>query len=270
MWFLGYYPHTYCTFFACTWRFTFDEFQTARSNVGRMEARVFQEKNAQTLLTTGSAEVDAAKQSYQAAASTADKTAALAAWQAGIDKLNEIPPETLAGRQAQTKLAAYSRDFDQVSGSLAGGSRSNTLIVAAKQFAMTAAQEGQNPPHDAAEWQRIAGLWRQAIDRLEQVPVSDVGYTEAQGLLANYTNNLGIVEARIVAEKASDEALASAQQKHTYLMAQDLSSMAPYQIASQIYDTINDLNRVKPGTTSYAEAQEMLRSAEKKLKQLNP
>ncbi|HEY9737240.1 MAG TPA: hypothetical protein V6D06_13190 [Trichocoleus sp.] len=270
VWFLGYYPHTYCTFFACTWRFTFDEFQSARSDVGRMEARVFQEKNAQTLLTTGSTEVDAAKQNYQAAESTADKTAALAAWQAGIDKLNEIPPETLAGRMAQTKLAAYSRDFEQVSGSVAGGNRSNTLIVAAKQFAMTAAQEGQNPPHDAAKWQRIAELWRQAIDRLEQVPVDDVGYTEAQSLLATYTNNLGIVEAKVAAEEDSAQALESAQQKYTYMMAQDLSSMAPYQIASQIQATMNDLKQVKSGTTSHAEAQEMLRSAEKKLKQLNP
>jgi hypothetical protein len=126
VWFLGYYPRSYCSLFSCSWRFTYDEFAAAREEIGRMEAKVFQEQNAFTLLDEGTAEVDAAKVAYQAADTGEAKTAAVTAWQAGMDKLNEIPPETLAGRQAQTKLDAYRRDFEQVSGVLAGGNRSNS------------------------------------------------------------------------------------------------------------------------------------------------
>ncbi|MBD0267131.1 MAG: hypothetical protein ICV77_02440 [Cyanobacteria bacterium Co-bin8] len=269
VWFLGYYPRTYCTFASCTWRFTFDEFQTARSEVGRMEARVFQEKNSQDLLQTATATVETAKQTYRTSQEPSAKTAALVAWQSGMDKLNEIPAETLAGRMAQTKLAAYSRDYEQVAGSVAGSTRSNTLIGAAREFALTAAQEGQNPPHNADTWRRIAALWEQAIDRLEQVPVEDAGYTEAQRLLANYTKNLGIVESKVSAEEDSARALESAEAKTQELLAQNLEGVAPNQIASELQGITNDLGRVQSGTTSHQKAQEMLRSAEEKLKQLN-
>jgi hypothetical protein len=58
VWFLGYYPRAYCTLFSCTWQFTYDEFETARKDIGRMEAKVFQEQNALTLLASGTAAVD--------------------------------------------------------------------------------------------------------------------------------------------------------------------------------------------------------------------
>jgi hypothetical protein len=270
VWFLGYYPQTYCTWVSCTWRFTFDEFQTARSEVGRMEARVFQEKNSQDLLQTATAEVETAKQTYRTAQESAAKTAALVAWQSGMDRLNEIPAETLAGRMAQIKLAAYTRDYQEVAGSTAGGNRSNTLIGAAQEFARTAAQEGQNPPHNVETWRRIVGLWQQAINRLEQVPVTDVGYAQAQSLLATYMNNRGIVEGRMAAEEASVRAMEDAKAGNQRLLAQDLERMAANQIASQLQGIVNDLSQVQKGTTVYAEAQEMLRSAEEKLKQLNP
>ncbi len=45
VWFLGYWPQ-YTFWFG--WQFTLDEFKSARANVGRMVAKVFQEKNAQT------------------------------------------------------------------------------------------------------------------------------------------------------------------------------------------------------------------------------
>jgi predicted P-loop ATPase len=61
-----------------------------------MEAKVFQEQNAFTLLDEGTAEVDAAKVAYQAADTGEAKTAAVTAWQAGMDKLNEIPPRNLS------------------------------------------------------------------------------------------------------------------------------------------------------------------------------
>lgn len=268
VWFLGYYPTGYCNFFGCTWRFTVDEFQTARAEIGRMEAVVFQERNAQQLLQSGTSVVDTAQQAFQSAQSGTDRSAALATWQQGMDQLSEIPSETLAGRQATTKLQAYGRDYQQVAGNVAGGNRSSTLVDAAKAFAYEAAVEGQNPPHSAATWERIADLWTMAITRLNDIPIDDPGYGDAQVLLAQYQRNLGIIREKIELERAASQALENAKRQNTRLLAQDLNRMAPNAIASQIQAIVDELNKVQPGTTSYAEAQSLLTYANQKLAQL--
>ncbi|MEM6836335.1 MAG: hypothetical protein AAF609_05720 [Cyanobacteria bacterium P01_C01_bin.120] len=266
VWFLGYYPRAYCTWFSCTWRFTYDEFQTARKDIGRMEAKVFQEQNALALLESGSSTVDLAKTEYQSATATAAKLAAVADWQTGMDQLNEIPAETLAGRMGQTKLAAYERDFAQVSGALAGGDRTSTLIEAAKQFAWTASVEGQNAPHPPETWERIAGLWQQAIARLEQVPVDDVGYSEAQRMLAEYQNKWGVVQAQQAREERSQQAFSTAQDKNI-----DLGSRVRYidraEYASALQSIINDLNLVASGTTVYEPAQQLRQAVQDRLEE---
>ena len=267
VWFLGHYPRTYCTWMSCTWRFTYDEFATARKDIGRMEAKVFQEENALTLLAEGTTAVDAAMQEYQAAAETQPKMAAAAEWQAGMDLLNEIPSETLAGRLGQTKLTAYQRDFSQVSGLLAGGNRTSTLIEAAEQFAWTASTEAQNPPHSVESWARIAGLWQQAIARLEQVPVEDAGYTEAQAKLADYQNKLGYVEEQQISEQRSQQALDAALAKNTDL-GKRVSSLDQAAYASELQSIVNDLNKVAAGTTAYEPAQQLLRAVQARLQEV--
>ncbi|MEA5450172.1 hypothetical protein VB780_16445 [Leptolyngbya sp. CCNP1308] len=268
VWFLGYYPKAYCGFIGCRWQFTLDEFETVRAEIGRMEAAVFQERNAQNLLQEGTLAVEGAQQAFQTAASGADRATALTTWQRGMDKLNEIPPETLAGRQSDTKLEAYERDYEQVTGNVAGGDRSNTLVDAAKAFAYQAAIAGQNPPHPAATWERAAELWETAIARLNDIPVQDPGYGQAQILLAEYQANLGIIREKAAQEEASARALDSATEKSTRMLAQNLEGMDRNQIASLLQDIINDLEKVQPNTTSHARASEMLRSANQKLAQL--
>jgi hypothetical protein len=264
VWFLGYYPRSYCSLFSCTWRFTYDEFAAAREEIGRMEAKVFQEQNAFTLLDEGTAEVDAAKVAYQAADTGEAKTAAVTAWQAGMDKLNEIPPATLAGRQAQTKLDAYRRDFEQVSGVLAGGNRSNSLIEAAKKFGWTASARARNPPHTVPEWQAIADTWQDAIDLLEQVPLEDPGFDEAQRMLVEYKSNLRTIEIRLADEQASTEAWQAAQDHYTRLWgsSQQLSSA---QYAEELQLIVNDLQRVKEGSSPFEDAQTLLASVQAQL-----
>ncbi|MDB9526661.1 hypothetical protein PN498_11720 [Oscillatoria sp. CS-180] len=265
VWFLGYYPRTYCSLWNCSWRFTYDEFETARKDIGRIEAKVFQEDNALDLLEQGTAAVETAKQQYQSATETPVKLDAAAAWQTGLDMLNEIPSETLAGRMAATRLEAYQRDFNQVSGLLAGGSRTSTLIDAAKQFAWTASEEAQNPPHSAETWERITGLWQQAIARLEQVPVEDAGYNEAQRMLAEYQNKLGVIQEQLVKEQRSRQALESAQQKNIEL-ADRVQNLDAARYAGALQSIVNDLNRVEPGTTAYEPAQQLLAAVQERLR----
>jgi hypothetical protein len=76
--------------FQCTWRFTLDEFQGARKEVARMDAKLFQEKNAQTQLNQADQLLGSAKQQYQEAPNAAEQQAAIAQWQQAIDQLHQI------------------------------------------------------------------------------------------------------------------------------------------------------------------------------------
>jgi hypothetical protein len=255
-------------------RFSIYGFNSARTKIGQLEAKVFQEKNAQTLLTDSEQALLKAKQQYQQASTPADKQVAVASWRSAIDQLKQIPSVTLAGKTAQAKLENYQRDFKEVVGLAAGNERISTLIEAARQFSWQAAKAGQNPPHPVAEWQQVEKLWQQAINRLEQVPKEDLaGYAEAQRLLAQYNTNLGQVQIRRQAEQDSTSALQRAQSQIETLLAYtptDAQSLDRNRTISQIQGIINELEKVQNGTTSYLKAQELLLSANNKLKQLQP
>ncbi|MEM1279640.1 MAG: hypothetical protein AAGG53_06335, partial [Cyanobacteria bacterium P01_H01_bin.152] len=115
-------------------------------------------------------------------------------------------------------------------------------------------------------WERIAGLWQQAIARLEQVPVDDVGYSEAQRLLAEYQNKLGVVQEQQIREERSQQAFTTAQDKNI-----DLGSRVRYidraEYASALQSIINDLNQVNSGTTVYESAQQLKQAVQNRLEE---
>lgn len=262
VWFLGYQPGLYCSFFSCSWKFTLDEFETARKSIGRMEATVFQEQNAQKQLSEAETALASAQQQYQQAKPGTEQQQAIGAWQAAIDQMQQLPESTLAERMARKKLLAAQRDFKTVVGDTSGRARTNTLIEAAKKFAMVAAQSSQNPPHTAEEWGVIVEQWEQAIRELKYVPPQDAGYVDAVEKIAEYQKNQGIARARQKAEQEATEALKEA--KETLADLQKMASSprtTTGEITSKLQEIINKLETVKTGTTTYAEAQNLLKFA---------
>ncbi|NET41285.1 hypothetical protein [Okeania sp. SIO2B3] len=269
VWFLGYYPQRYCTFFSCSWQFTVDEFDRARKRVGQIEARAFQEKNAQKLLTEAEKTITTAKQQYEQATTPTDKQQAIADWQAAIDKLEQIPPTTLAGKMVKPKLAATKRDF-QIEAGLAKGSKlSFTFMQVAKQFGMQAAIAAQNGPHPEQQWQVVASLWEQAINQLQKIPGDNPAYLEAQTKLGEYQVNLANVKMRLQAEKESKIAFKQAKNLIADWQRYAVDNTSNRGIlANKIQLIINQLENIKPGTTYYKEAQELLIFAKNKQKNL--
>ncbi|MCC5637872.1 hypothetical protein LC593_18920 [Nostoc sp. CHAB 5844] len=253
------------------WQFSVYGLNAARRQVGQLEAKVFQEKNAQTLLVEHNQTLLNAKQQYQQATTITDKKSAIAAWRSALDKLEEIPSQTLAGKTAQNQLDGYKREFKEVVGLAADNERVSALITAAQQFSWQAAKAGQNPPHTVTEWQQIENLWSEAINRLKQISSEDVvGYAEAQKLLATYETNLGQVKVRRQAEADSVQALARAQREIENLVASipsDTQNVERNRVVSQLHSIINQLEKVEKGTTVYLKAQELLLSANNKFKQ---
>ncbi|MEH2462499.1 hypothetical protein [Nostoc sp.] len=253
-------------------RFSIYGFNAFRSKVGQLEAKVFQEKNAQSLLTDNMQTLLNAKQQYERAATATDKQTARVAWQTALNQLEQIPGQTLAGKTVQNQLDTYKHEFQEVVGLAAGNDRISALITAARQFSWQAAKAGQNPPHTVTEWQQIENLWIEAIERLKEIPSKDVaGYTEAQKLLAIYQANLGQVKIRRQAEADAVEAIDVAQREIESLLASipaDAHDVERNRVLSQLQSIINQLRKVQNGTTAYLKAQELLLSANNKLRQL--
>lgn len=271
VWFLGYYPSFYCSWFQCGWRFTLDEFQQARKDVARMDARLFQEQNAQTQLDKSDQTLQTAKQEYQKATDQTSKEAAIAHWQQGIDQLREIPSETLSGRLAQTKVQAYERDFQQVVGYTVGNVRSGNLIQAAQYAAETARKFSSGKPQTQAEWQEAEKHWETASSYLQKIDEKDPDYPEAQKRLSDYQANLSQVRIRSQQEQQSVQAFEAAQQMRDVLFSSvqpGVRSLAPTQI-QQLHRIISELQKVQPGTTVYAEAQRWRQAAQAKLKPID-
>ena len=237
-----------------------DQFASIRSKVEQMQAQLFQEKQAQNSLNQAEQALNLAKDKYEQAPTSVEREATLSSWQRGLDQLKQIPSETLAGKTALAKLKVYERDFVQFSG-----------IEAAKQFGLEAAKLAQNPPHPAIKWRQIENQWQEAINRLYEVTEQDTGYIEAQKLLATYKTNLGTVQLRREAEEASVRALEQAKTQIESLLAESSTNsnlVDRNRISSEIQSIINQLKNVKTGTTAEKEAQELVKSAQKKLNEL--
>jgi hypothetical protein len=268
VWFLDYEPK-YNFWFG--WKFTLDEFQAARTKVGRMEAKIFQENQAQKLLEEAEVGLNTAKEQHGKAQTWTERQQAIAAWQTALDQLEQISSETLVGRTSQTKLAAYQRDFQQIASVATASQRTGTLMDAARAFAKNAAIVTQNPPHPFETWKQAEDLWQQSIDRLQNIKVEDAGYLEAQKLLATYQTNLGTIQNRRKTEAASIDALKRAKdqiESWQRINNSAYSSGDSSQKISLLQGIIYQLQEVKPGTTAYSEAQQLLQFAQKRLNQV--
>ncbi|NEQ38974.1 MAG: hypothetical protein F6K40_22975 [Okeania sp. SIO3I5] len=268
VWFLGYYPQRYCTFFSCSWKFTLDEFETARKQVGRMEAKVFQEKNAQKSLTEAEKAVASGKQQYLEATTSTEKNEAIANWQTGIDKLAQVPPTTVAAKMAKPQLAAAQRDFRTEVGSASGNKRGFTFIEVAKQFGLQAVEAAQNGPHSEQRWQVIVGLWEQAINQLQKISADNPSYLAAQAKIGEYQLNLANIKMKLEAERESGTAFKQGKDLIAEWQQYVVDNSNRGVVASKLQEIINRLENVKPETTYYQEAQELLKFAKDKQKDL--
>jgi hypothetical protein len=237
-----------------------------------MDARIFQENNAFTQLQTAETDLQKAKQAHKIAKpNTPQREAAIADWQTALDQLTVLPKDTLAGTIGETKYRNYERDFNQIAGAMAGSNQTQTMIVAAQQFADLATKNSQKSAYTVTEWQQIEKLWTDAINRLEKVDSKDPDYVAAQSYLADYTQKLGVVKTRMENEEKSNLAIANAKQQTQELISSLPSKPNPDErnrLISRLQGIIDQLRQVQPNTTVYAEAQILLKQAQSKLSQL--
>lgn len=251
-----------------SWNYSRSGFATARSQLGTLESKLFQEQNAQTLLRATEESVNQAKLQYQQATTSTDKQLAATIWQTGLSKMEQVPTATFAGKDAQQKLVRYREEFAETVGLFAGNAETLNLITAARQFAWQAAKDGQNPPHEAIKWEQIITMWQEAIDRLARIQPADLeGYREAQKLIVDYQASQSEIRVRLEAERSAVRSFEAAQRDITTLVGSAGYGNKSYTL-SQLQRIINQLEKVNQGTTPYLESQELLIFARNKWQEL--
>lgn len=249
-------------------RMSYVGFDSARREIGRLDAKTIQERNAQSVLTDAEQAVDLAKQQYQQASTAAAQLTANQAWQSALAQLAQVPSQTLAGRMAQQKLVGARQEWQDTVGLAASNQWAATQIQIARDYGIKAAQAGQNPPHSVEEWQRVENMWQDAIHQLDQVSPNDVvGYAEAQRLRAEYRDNLAQIQVRRQQEANAVLAFQEANRTIQSLLANAARFDQNYTI-SQIQGVITQLKQIDNGTTAYKDAQVLLLQAQNKLDQI--
>ncbi|MDJ0510884.1 MAG: hypothetical protein QNJ64_16755 [Crocosphaera sp.] len=269
--FIGYQPTRYCQMFGCSWKFTIDEFESARKKIGRMEAVIFQETNAYNAYQQAENNLQQAKDNYQQAIKLEEQQNSLKNWQNSLDELKQLPAQTFAASLASSKLNSYERDFQLVTGTITGNKKTNTIISVAKTFSSSSSNLCENPPHSVDKWQECQALLQKAINRLETISQQDIGYVEAQSLLAEYETNHSIIKLKLKREKESVIALETAKKEINNIQQKFANGVASndYQFfVSEMQQTIEILKKVQPETTSYNEAQTLLKLAQAKLREV--
>ncbi len=114
VWFLGYYPESYCYRFNCSWNFSFEEFEKIRTKITQVETKTFTEKQAFVFLVEAEQAYNGARRELSIAKTQRQKELAIVSMEAAIKTIEEIPPETLAHKQAERKIKKFKRYYEKV------------------------------------------------------------------------------------------------------------------------------------------------------------
>lgn len=150
---------------------------------------------------------------------------------------------------AQEQLKVYQAQADQVE-----------EMVTALKTAAKAANRSENPPHPAARWIEIQGLWREAIARLEQLPTSTQLQPLAQEKIKAYKANLAQTNQRLVKEREATLRLQEAKDAALIADARQgvAQSLEHWQLVYSTWQmAMKRLKQIPQGTTAYEEAKQL-------------
>ena len=141
------------------------------------------------------------------------------------------------------------------------------MITVAKTFSLSSSNLCKNPPNSVDKWQECQALLKKAIERLESISQQDIGYVEAQNLLAEYETNSSIIKLKVKTEKESLEAFKKAKENIQNIQQRFANGIQlnDYQtFINEMQEIIDTLKQVQPETTTYNEAQNLLKLAKTK------
>ena len=252
--------------------FSHFDMQRLRGDVGKLEAKIFQEKTAHNLVTESLSSIDNAKNQYQQLDNEAEKKEAIKEWRSAINKLTEIPASTVARKNLDAKYNNILNDFKVEVGEVYVDEQLDTFIATAQQFSRQAISLANNPPHIDAKWEEVERFWQMAIAELELVSKDDLqAYSQSKKLIAEYSANVAKIRLRKQAEQKSVLAFNNAQQQVQRLLKNTPATPESLNVNKTIADLqniVNELNKVETDTTVYQQSQNLKVFANNKIQEL--
>lgn len=111
--------------------------------------------------------------------------------QAAIARLENAP--TFPGQSELEELTFLRSQLQAVEQKREPEKKAREQFEDATKWAMSAAELVQNPPHPPKVWEEAERQWQQAIAQLEGIPEDTATFSEAQGKLKGYRENLAVV-----------------------------------------------------------------------------
>jgi hypothetical protein len=186
-------------------------------------------------------------------------------WREAIAQLESVPKEAQTYPLAQNKITQYKENLRTVNLRLAEEQQAVKTLKTAKETA-DIAQVRQGVAQFLTDWQEVTNNWRNAIARLEEIPVTTTAYAPAQELKQNYAPKLQLASDRTQQEQIAQRFFDQASKAAT--AAQKAGSENQWTLAANNWQNALDyIQQVQPNTSAATRTQPLVQSYSNSLKQ---
>lgn len=255
----------YCTFRNCGWNFSSREIQQRREEAGRIEAILTQERNLQSQLKQITETIANTEAEFKTTKDNAKKQTILAKWEQNLSQLDMLGSNSLMGRIARTQHLRVSANYQKITGLTQAQTKSGNLLESAVPFAKAAQKlTNSKKSHSVAEWEAIDRQWDNAIQQIQDIPVDNADYVKSRKILSDYQQQSDRAKIRLTEERTAVDSLQAIEVQINTLV-QNHSSLNRDQAKAQLMTIEAKLKKIPQGTTAYDQAQDWLKSLQKRL-----
>ncbi len=186
-------------------------------------------------------------------------------WREAIAQMESISPGHEAHKFAKVKIQQYQQQLQTINLGLVTEQVAVKNLAAAKENAQ-AATARQGVAQSLGDWQAVASLWRDALNKLEAIPATTTPYKEAQELRQSFQPKQRFVSDRTqleqIAQKVFDQGIQAAE------AAQKAGTDNRWDLAVNNWiGAIDAMERVPRNTNAYDRAQPLAQAYTTSLRQ---
>ena len=177
-------------------------------------------------------------------------------WRGAIATLENVPTDNQVRRLADRKLTEYRANLSTIKVRIDAESQAEASLIAA-QKAATLATATANKASSIENWESALQNWESAVQQIDQIPQGTLAYKEAQGLQAEYRQQMEIVRNRTLQERNASRNLSKAQQLASD--AERVANEGQWTVAVQTWTAaVKQVQDVAQGTAAHATAQPLV------------
>jgi len=185
-------------------------------------------------------------------------------WRGAIATLENVPTDNQVRRLADRKLTEYRANLSTIKVRIDAESQAETSLLTAQKAATLAAATAKQAS-SLEGWESALQSWESAVEQIDQIPLGTLAYEEAQGLQAEYRQQMETVRDRALQERNASRNLSKAQQLASD--AERVASEDQWTVAVQTWTAaVKQVQDIAPGTSAHTKAQPLVSFYQQSLK----